>query len=150
MAVEILDGTIEASEPARLKRGYGMFDPLKFRGRDGTERILRKVCTGGDVTDALRKGGAGRFYVSSGGGQTGIHGVRLEDGTTSYAHYNNMELVTLIGAFAGGGTLVLGMLTGDIMITPVIIGTFLGVAYFYFRSIRLAGKQQYDADVARA
>jgi hypothetical protein len=41
------------------------------------------------------------------------------------------------------------MFTGDIMLTPVVCGILLAVAYFFFRSVRLAGKQQYDSDAAR-
>lgn len=148
MAVEILDGTIDPAEPVRSKGKYVMFDTLRFRGRDGAERSLGKVCCAGDVAQAVRKGGAGRYYVSSGGGQTGIHGVRMDDGTQAYAHYNNMELVVLIGIAAGLALLVGGILTGDIMIIPVVIGFLLVGAYVFLRSIRVAGKRQFDSDSA--
>ena len=146
MALEILDGTIEPAEPVRSKGRYAMFDTLRFRGRDGSERSLAKICCGGEVTAAVRRGGAGRYYLSSGGGQTGIHGVRLDDGTRAYAHYNNMELIVLIGIAAGLILLVIGLATGDMMILPVVIGALLVVAWFFLRSIRTAGKRQYDAD----
>ena len=148
MAVEILDGTIEPVEPVRSKRKYLMFDTLRFRGRDGSERQLKKICCGGEVGAAVRRGGSGRFYMSSGGGQTGIHGVRMDDGTKAYAHYNNMELVTLIGIAAGMILLVVGIVTGEMMIIPVVIGFLLIGAYFYLRGIRVAGQKQFDADNA--
>lgn len=148
MAVEILDGTIEPVEPVRAKRKYLMFDTLRFRGRDGSERQLKKICCGGEVGAAVRRGGSGRFYLSSGGGQTGIHGVRMDDGTKAYAHYNNMELVTLIGIAAGMILLVVGIVTGEMMIIPVVIGFLLIGAYFYLRGIRVAGQKQFDADNA--
>ena len=148
MAVEILDGTIEPVEPVRSKRKYLMFDTLRFRGRDGSERQLKKICCGGEVGVAVRRGGSGRFYMSSGGGQTGIHGVRMDDGTKAYAHYNNMELVTLIGIAAGMILLIVGIVTGEMMIIPVVIGFLLIGAYFYLRGIRLAGQKQFDADNA--
>lgn len=148
MAVEILDGTIEPAEPVRSKRKYLMFDTLRFRGRDGSERQLKKICCGGEVGTAVRRGGSGRFYLSSGGGQTGIHGVRMDDGTKAYAHYNNMELVTLIGIAAGMILLIVGIVTDEMMIIPVVIGFLLIGAYFYLRGIRLAGQKQFDADNA--
>jgi hypothetical protein len=148
MAVEILDGTMEPVEPVRSKRKYLMFDTLRFRGRDGSERQLKKICCGGEVGAAVRRGGSGRFYMSSGGGQTGIHGVRMDDGTKAYAHYNNMELVTLIGIAAGMILLVVGIVTGEMMIIPVVIGFLLIGAYFYLRGIRVAGQKQFDADNA--
>ena len=146
MAVEILDGTIEPAESARIRGKYGMFSTLRFRERDGRERILSKISTGGEVTALVRKGGTGRFYLSSGGGQTGIHGVRLDDGTSAYAHYNNAELITLIGIAAGAAMLVIGLVTGDIFMLPVVIGVLLVGGYLFLRGIRVAGKQQYDAD----
>ena len=148
-AMEILDGTIEPKEPVRSKRRYLMFDTLRFRDRDGSERTLKKICCGGDVGDAVRKGGSGRFYVSSGGGQTGIHGVRMDDGTKAYAHYNNVEMALLIGIAIGLFFLVIGVagLEG-FMITPVVIGAVFVVMYFYIRGIRVSGRRQYEADNA--
>ncbi|MEO7603326.1 MAG: hypothetical protein ABIS39_08765 [Sphingomicrobium sp.] len=149
MAVEILDGTIEPAEPARSKRGYLMFDSLRFRDRKGGTRELKKMCCGGDVGTAVRKGGPGRYYLSSGGGQTGIHGVRMDDGTRAYAHYTNMEKIIPFGIAAGIVALVLGLvMNGELMLIPLIVTPGLLVAYFFMRSIRLAGKQQYEGDSA--
>jgi hypothetical protein len=149
MAVEILEGSIEPAEPARTKGKWMMFDTLRFRGRHSGERELRKVCCAGDVASAVRKGGPGRYYLSSGGGQTGIHGVRMDDGTQAYAHYNNMEKIVLIGASAGMFMLGVGIVTGKWMITPVVIGFLLIGAYVFLRGIRIAGQRQYDGDAGR-
>ena len=147
MALEILDGTIDASAPVSARGGYAIFDTLRFRDRSGAERSFKTVCTGGEITDLVRKGGTGRFYLSSGGGQTGIHGVRLDNGTQAYAHYNNMELVVLIGIAAGLGTAVIGIATGEwLWALPSIIGVLLVGAYLFLRGIRIAGKQQYEND----
>jgi hypothetical protein len=150
MAVEVLDGSIEAAEPKSLKRTYAVFDTLRFRDRSGTERTLKNICTGGDITDIIRKGGIGRFYVSSGGGQTGIHGVRLDNGKEAYAHYTNMEMIVLLGIAAGIAAFVVGLVTGEMMLLPVIIGVLLIGAYAFMRNIRVSGKQQYDADARKA
>lgn len=150
MAVEILDGTIEPAEPVRSKRKYVMFDTLRFRDRDGGERELKKICCGGEVGDAVRKGGPGRYYLSSGGGQTGIHGVRMDDGRSAYAHYNNMEPIILAAIGLGAVMLVLRLMGKDVMITPIVLAVLLVGAYIFLRGIRLAGKRQYDADAGRA
>jgi hypothetical protein len=150
MAMEILDGSIDPAEPVRSKGKYAMFDTLRFRDRSGAERSLKKVCCGGDVTAAVRKGGSGRYYLSSGGGQTGIHGVRHDDGTSAYAHYNNMEFIVLLGIAAGLAMLVIGLVGGEMMITPVVIGVLLFGVYFYLRSVRVAAKRQYDGDAPRS
>ena len=147
MAVELLDGTIAPAEPARRKGKYVMFKQLTFRDRKGSERELKNVCCGGDVGDMVAKGGPGKYYVSSGGGQTGIHGVRMDDGRSAYAHYNNMEFIILLGIAAGAGLLVYGLTTGEeIMMTPVIIAVLLVGAYAFLRGIRVSGKRQYDGD----
>ena len=54
MALEILDGTIDATAPMRASGGYAIFDTLRFRDRSGAERSFKAVCTGGAVTDLLR------------------------------------------------------------------------------------------------
>jgi len=147
MALEILDGTIDAAAPLRASGGYAIFDTLRFRDRSGAERSFKTVCTGGAVTDLVRKGGTGRFYLSSGGGQTGIHGVRLDGGGEAYAHYNNMELIVLLGIAAGLGTAVIGLTSGEwIWALPSLIGVALVGAYVFLRGIRIAGKRQYEAD----
>lgn len=151
MAVELLDGTIEPAEPARRKRRYVMFKELTFRDRKGGERKLKTVCCGGDVGDAVAKGGAGKFYLSSGGGQTGIHGVRMDDGRSAYAHYTNMEPIILVAIALGAGVLVWGLTTGaDVMITPIVLAVILAGFYVFLRAIRVSGKRQYDGDAKGA
>src|SRR6185503_11959056 len=125
---------------------FAMFKALHFRDRSGATRDIANVCSGGAVTDALRKGGTGRFYLSSGGGQTGIHGVRLDDGTKAYAHYNNMEFIVLLGIAAGVAAFAFSTATGSMMITPLVIAVLLVAAYVFLRSVRVAGKRQYEAD----
>jgi len=150
MAMEILDGTIDPATPIRSKGRFAIFDPVNFRDRSGAARGLHKICAKGDVADVLRKGGTGRFYLSSGGGQAGIHGVRLDDGTSAYAHYNNMEWVILFGALAGLGCLLILLAGGDPPVTPIVLGVALGGFYIFLRSVRVAGRRQYDADARRA
>lgn len=147
MALEILDGTIDAAAPVRASGGFAIFDTLHFRDRNGAARSFKTVCTAGAITDVLRKGGTGRFYLSSGGGQTGIHGVRLDNGTQAYAHYNNMEIIVLIGIAAGLGTAVILITTGELFwALPSAIGVLLIGAYVFLRGVRVAGRQQFDND----
>jgi hypothetical protein len=62
MVVEILDGTVEAAKPVSTKARFGMlFSTLEFRDRNGGVRTLTKICTGGEVTALIQKGGTGRF-----------------------------------------------------------------------------------------
>ena len=147
MALEILDGTIDAAAPVSARGGFAIFDTLRFRDRAGAERTFKTVCTAGAVTDLVRKGGTGRFYLSSGGGQTGIHGVRLDNGTQAYAHYNNMEIIVLIGIAAGLGTAAIGIATGEwFWALPSLIGVLLVGGYVFLRGVRIAGRRQFEND----
>jgi hypothetical protein len=145
MSNEIVTGTVKPVEPRREKRGYCYFDQVAIEQADGKQRLLNKVSVGGEVAKAVRRGGKGRFYVSTYGGQTGIHGVRLDDGTEAYAKYNNIETMLLFGVAAGAFMLVIGLAGIDgFMITPVLIGAALLVLYIYLRSQRIAAKRHYD------
>jgi hypothetical protein len=85
--------------------------------------------------------------VSSYGGQTGINGIRLDDGTKAYAHYNNVEIMLIVGIVIGLFFVVIGLAgIQGFMITPVVIGAvFIGM-YLYMRSNRLSAQKLYDED----
>lgn len=145
MSNEIVSGTSQPVEPMRIKRGYCLFDRVVIDEAGGKQRVLTKASAAGDIAAAIRRGGKGRFYLSTYGGQTGIHGVRMDEGTEAYAHYNNLETIVLVGAAAGLMMLVIGLAgISGFMITPVVIGAGLLVMYFYLRSNRLSAKKQYD------
>lgn len=151
MAVEIIDGSVKPTEPIRTKRKYSLFDRVVIHAAGGQERVLAKVSAAGEVADAIRRGGTGRFFLSDFGGQKGIHGVRLDDGTNAYAHYNNVELMILIGVGAGVFMLLIGLSGAEgFMITPVVIGAIMALFYWFVRAHRVAGKQQYDSNAQRA
>ena len=147
MSNEIVTGTSLAVEPKRAKGKYCLFDRVVIDEGGGKQRVLTKASAAGEVAAAIRRGAKGRFYLSTYGGQTGIHGVRLDDGTAAYARYNNVELIVLIGVAAGLGMLAIGLSGSDsFMITPVVIGAALLAIYAYLRSNRMAAKKQYDDD----
>lgn len=145
MSNEIVTGISQPVVPRRAKGKYCLFERVVIDEAGGKQRVLTRASAAGEVAAAIRHGAKGRFYLSTYGGQTGIHGVRLDDGTEAYAHYNNLELIVLIGVAAGLAMLAIGLSGVDgFMITPVLIGAALLVMYFYLRSNRLAAKRQYD------
>ena len=147
MAVEIIEGRIEPSQPIRSSRGFCLFDPLTITESSGKTRELRKVTAGGAVAEAIRRGAEGRFYLGKNTGMAGIHGVRLKDGTAHYSKYHNMELIFLIGAIAGLGMLLIGLVNPDsFMITPVIVGTILLVGLIIIRRGRIADREAFERD----
>lgn len=150
MATEIIQGSIAPSEPVRSKRGYCLFDPLVITDPSGKRREFKKVSAGGAVAEAIRCGAKGKFYLGKNGGMAGIHGIRLADGTSLYANYNNLELMLMIGVGAGLFMLVIGLLDIDgFMITPVIVGAALLVFLLIVRSGRIADHKAFEKDSAR-
>ena len=147
MSNEIVTGTVRPVEPRRSKRGYCMFDTVVIEEASGKQRVIKKACAGGEVAAAIRRGGTGKFYISSYGGQTGINGVRLDDGTKAYAHYNNIEIMLIVGIVIGLFFIVVGLAGIEgFMITPVVIGAVFVVMYFYMRSNRLSAQRLFDED----
>ena len=147
MSNEIVVGTVQPVEPRRSKRGYCMFDTVVIEEAGGKQRVINKACAAGDVAAAIRRGGKGKFYVSSYGGQTGINGVRLDDGTKAYAHYNNIEIMLIVGIVIGLFFIVVGLAGIEgFMITPVVIGAVFVATYFYMRSNRLSAQRLFDED----
>lgn len=145
MAVEIVRGRIAPTEPTRVKRGYAYYDRLAIE-TDGGKRELAKVSAAGAVRDIIARGGSGRFYLSKHAGMLGIHGARLDDGTTAYAHFNNFEIVFLLGMGVGLFALVMRLMGfEEMMITPIVVGGILAVAYFMVRAGRLKAKAEFDA-----
>jgi hypothetical protein len=151
MTFEVIQGRVEQADQSRSKGKYVMYATVRIRQDDGAERTLSKVCAAGDVAKALKPGASGRFYVTSFGGQTGIHGVRLADGASAYNHYNNIELIMLLGIAAGLSMLVIGIVSRSSVATlPVLIGAALLVGYVFARKSRLAGRRQYDEGASAA
>lgn len=146
MAAEVIRGRIAPTEPTRVRRGFAYYDRLVIESDGGGRRELPKVSAGGAVKDLIARGGSGRFYVSKHAGMLGIHGARLDDGTTAYAHFNNLELVFLIGMGAGAFMLLMLLMGFEgAMITPVVVGAALAAGYFVIRAGRLKAKAEFDA-----
>jgi len=147
MATEVIEGSIAPSEPVRSKRGYCVFDPLVITDKSGKARELKKVSAGGAVAEAIRRGAKGKFYLGRNGGMPGIHGIRLDGGTSLYSRYNNLETMLMLGVAAGLFMLVIGLLDIDgFMITPVVIGAALLVFLLIVRSGRIADQKAFEQD----
>jgi hypothetical protein len=151
MTVSVIDGSIESAISRNLKSKYPLFDSVIFRDRNGASKTVEKVSAASNVAAVLTPGASGRFYLTEALGQKGIHAVRLDDGRALHGFYNNMELILAIGALAGAFMLAVGIAgASGFMITPVILGIFLAIGWFMFRSVRLEGQRQFDADASRA
>ncbi|MEO6340687.1 MAG: hypothetical protein ABIO39_11645 [Caulobacteraceae bacterium] len=152
MAVWTIDGTVEAAKPTRRKGRYAFYDAVHIREAGGAEQVLTKVAAADPVAQALTPGARGRFYVTKALDQTGIHALRLDGGSAAYAHYNNMELIVLIGAAAGFIFYPVALTGGRVPLfgLPLVLGPVLLATWWLFRKARLEGRRQFDADTRAA
>lgn len=148
MTVEVVEGVLEAAEPAGGNRKYARYRDLKIIEPSGRPRSLGKLAAGGQVIEEIRRGGPGRWYVAVSGGATAVIGVRRADGTAVYSHYMNIEPVVLVVGLLGiiGGVIKFGFGVQDFPITPVVLGPLLVMGWWWFRSQRLAQQQAFEVD----
>jgi hypothetical protein len=148
MAVEVIEGTLEGSEPSRGKRGYARYDTLRFATPDGQARTFAKVAAGPAMIEEIRRGGAGRYYMATADGAKALIGVRRADGGSTYAHYHNIEPIILIVGLLGTAAAVarFGLGVADMPLLASVLGPLLLVGWFYLRSQRLAQRKFFDSD----
>lgn len=150
MAIEIIDGTLVPTQARRIKRGYGIFAPIKITTADGTVRTFDKVATGEPVTSQVAQGGQGRFYLARFDGAMALIGVRRPDGSSYYAHPHNMiPIVLTIGAL---GTLCaiarFGFGYSDMPLLAAVLGPPLLAAGFYLKNQKDVARRTFQADAA--
>ena len=148
MAVEVIEGTLEASEPSKSKRGYARYDRLSFAVPDAQPRTFAKVAAGPAMIEEIRRGGAGRYYMATADGAKALIGVRRPDGSKTYARYHNFEPIILVVGLLGTATAVARFIFGveGMPFLASVLGPLLLGAWFYFRSQRLAQHRFFEAD----
>jgi hypothetical protein len=148
MAVEVIEGTLEASEPSKSKRGYARYDRLSFAVPDAQPRTFAKVAAGPAMIEEIRRGGAGRYYMATVDGAKALIGVRRADGGATYAHYHNFEPIILVVGLLGTSAAVarFGLGIADMPLLASVLGPLLLIGWFYFRSQRLAQRKVFEAD----
>jgi hypothetical protein len=147
MAIEVIDGTIEAAVPKRSNAKVIMYDCIAIRTTAGSERRLEKVAVAPDVAAALQPGTEGRFYGYKAIDHRGLFGIRTRDGRSAFAVPTGNERIMLAMAVAGlvvfFGSLFLGKGVGLLAVILAVLGAF---GYLKYRSTRLEARSRYDAD----
>ena len=148
MAVEVIEGTLEGSEPSRGKRGYARYDSLRFAAADGQVRTFARVAAGPAMIEEIRRGGAGRYYMATADGAKALIGVRRADGSATYAHYQNLEPIILAVGLLGTASAALrfGLGMTDMPWLASGLGPLLLIGWFYLRNQRLAQRKFFDSD----
>jgi hypothetical protein len=147
MAIEVIDGTIEAAAVKRSGAKVVLYDSVTIRTTAGSERRLEKVAVAPDVAAALQPGTEGRFYGYKAIDHRGLFGMRTRDGRAAFAVPSGNERIMLVCAIVGllvfVGALLLGKGIGLLGVVPAIFGS---VGYFKYRSDRIGARARFDSD----
>lgn len=147
MAIEVIDGTIEAAVVKRSSATTTLYDSITIRTADGSQRRLDKVAAGPDVAAALQPGTEGRFYGYKAIDHRGLFGMRTRDGRAAFTIPTGNERIMLMAAIAGAaGFVVLLLLGKGIGLLALALAVLGGIGWFKYRSTRLEGRARYDAD----
>jgi hypothetical protein len=147
MAIEVIDGTIEAAVLKRSGAALVMYDSIVIRTTAGSERRLEKVAAAPDVAAALQPGTEGRFYGYKAIDHRGLFAMRTRDGRSAFAIPSGNERIMLMAAIVGTVAFVVLVLLGKgiglLALALAVLGT---IGYFKYRGTRIEGRARYDAD----
>lgn len=148
MAVEVIDGTVEPSEPVGRKFKYGRFEQWRLTTASGETRIFRRIAAAEPVMGEAAQGGAGRFYIVKAEGAYGLVGLRRPDGREFYAHYSNVEVMVLVVGLLGTACAIgrFGLGIADLPLLASVLGPLLLLGWLYLRGQRRAGLRRFEAD----
>jgi hypothetical protein len=151
MAIEVIDGTIEAAVVKRSSATLALYDHIVIRTADGSERRLDKVAVAPAVAAALAPGTLGRFYGYKAIDHRGLFAMRTRDGRSAFAIPSGNERIMLMAAIVGAVgfviLLALGKGIGLLALAMAVLGT---IGYFKYRGTRIEGRARYDADAGYA
>ncbi|HEX9964702.1 MAG TPA: hypothetical protein VGB04_06925 [Allosphingosinicella sp.] len=151
MAIEVIDGTIEAAAVKRSTAKVVMYDSISIRTTAGSEQRLEKVAVAPEVAASLQPGTDGRFYGYKAIDHRGLFGMRTRDGRASFAIPTGNEKIMLVMAIVGlvvfVGSLLLGKGIGLLAAILAVLGT---VGCFKYRSTRIEARARFDADAGYA
>ena len=147
MAIEVIDGTVEAAVVKRSSAALALYDSITIRTADGSERQLDKVAVAPAVREMLEPGTHGRFYGYKAIDHRGLFAARARDGRAAFAIPSGNERIMLVMAAAGLTGFVLLLLIGKgIGLFAVILAVLGAVSYFKYRSTRIEARARYEAD----
>ena len=151
MAIEVIDGTIEAAAVKRSSAALALYDHIVIRTADGSERRLDKVAVAPQVGEALKPGTEGRFYGYKAIDHRGLFAMRTRDGRSAFAIPSGNERIMLMMAVVGLLGFVLLLLMGKgIGLLALILGVLGVFGWLSYRRTRLEGRARYDADAGFA
>jgi hypothetical protein len=147
MAVSTIDGRIEEAVLKRAVKNLRIYERIKFRLPDGSEKSIAKAQVDAAVAEHLIPGSSGRFYLFTAFDHRGIHGFRDASGTAVCVYPQNNEKAALISGGVGLALFLVNLLARDAISFLGIGLMILGpVTYFIYRSTRVEATGQFEAD----
>jgi hypothetical protein len=151
MAIEVIDGTVEAAVVKRSSATLALYDRITIRTADGTERRLDKVAVAPAVREMLEPGTVGRFYGYKAIDHRGLFAARTSDGRSAFAIPSGNERIMLVMAVAGlAGFVILLLIGKGIGLLSLVLGVLGAIGYWKYRSTRIDGRTRFDADAGYA
>jgi len=147
MGTSYIDGTIESAALKRKRRNIAIFDHIRFKLADGSNRTVGKSVAAGEIADRLQPGASGRFYLYTSIDHKGVHGVRDGQGKAVYGFPTTNETLMLVVVGINLAWLIAAVTLGGVIpILPTLL-VVLGIpAWFLYRKTRLETRRQFDAD----
>ena len=151
MSVSVIDGKVVEAPVRSRRKALVRFDHIVFELPDGrTERVAKPVSMD-EVAQGITPGAEGRFYLFKTIDVRGVHGVRLADGTKSFAYPRNNLIafgISIPVALAWIAVRVFG--SGDVPLLGVFL-LGLGVVGFSLTwTSRAQAQRQFEADTGPA
>lgn len=146
MAVEIIDGTVQAATVRQSNATVSIYESIVFTRDDGSERRLDKVAVAPAVAAMLRPGAQGRFYAYTMIDHNGLVAARTRDGYSAYKIPSGNEKIMMITAIVGSAWFTILLATGGFTILGLLAGILGSIGWFVYRNTRIDIRARYDAD----
>lgn len=148
MANSMIDGTIEDVQIKRATAKLTIFDTIKLRLDNGSERTLVKNVATSEVADALKPGASGRFYLYSAIDHKGVHGFRPRaGGKTIFGYPLNNERIMLVVLIVNLIWLVGGIaIDGGVRLLALALTIMGAICYPLYRKSRVESQKQVEND----
>ena len=151
MAIEVIDGTIEAANVKRSTASLALYDRIVIRTDEGGERRLDNVAVAPAVGEALKPGTSGRFYGYKAIDHRGLFAMRTRDGRSAFQIPSGNERIMLVATIVGwAGFVILLLLGKGIGLLALALGVLGLIAHLKYRRTRIDGRARYDADAGFA
>lgn len=147
MSVSVIEGKVIEARVKVRRKAFARFAHVDFQRPDGRTERVGKLVTTSEMADLVQPGAEGRFYLYKTIDLSGIHGVRLADGTERYAYPgNNLVIFGLLIAVSLAWIALRVFGTGDLPLLSVLLLGLGGFGFVMTRNTRAEARRQFDAD----